>query len=266
MSAHADFTVANPSAAIVTIEETNPTPTGFLSCVSSDTTRLATTNQTHALVETICSIPGDAGEDNLYIVVQRTVNLATKRYVEYFSNFDFGTEAEDAFFLDSGLTYSGSAATSISGLGHLEGEVVSILANGATHPNKTVTSGAIALDYSATKVHVGLNFNSTLQTMRIEAGGTEGTAQGKTKRLHEVVVRLFRTIGAKVGSSETELDRIPFRSSADLMDQNLALFTGDKTIEFRGGYDTDGFIVVQQDQPLPLTIVGIFPRLITYDQ
>ena len=70
----------------------------------------------------------------------------------------------------------------------------------------------------------------------------------------------------KVGSSETELDRIPFRSSAAAMTAAIPLFTGDKEIEFRGGFDTDGFVVVQQDQPLPLTIIGIFPRLITFDQ
>ena len=68
-----------------------------------------------------------------------------------------------------------------------------------------------------------------------------------------------------VGSSETEIDRIPFRSSAGAASAT-PLFTGDKEIEFRGGFDTDGFIVVQQNQPLPLTIIGIFPRLITYDQ
>jgi hypothetical protein len=102
--------------------------------------------------------------------------------------------------------------------------------------------------------------------MRIEAGGTEGTAQGKIKRIHEVVLRLFRTVGVTVGSSETELDRIPFRSSAQAMSAAIPLFTGDKEIEFRGGFDTDGFVVVRQDQPLPLTIIGIFPRLITFDQ
>ena len=147
-------------------------------------------------------------------MVKRTIGGATKRYIEYFSSFDFGSDVEDAFFVDSGLTYSGSSATSISGLDHLEGQSVSILANGATHPDKTVSSGAISLDFAVTKAHIGLNYSSTLQTMRIEAGGTEGTAQGKTKRIHEVVLRLFRTVGVKVGSSETELDRIPFRSSA----------------------------------------------------
>ena len=217
-------------------------------------------------VESVATIPGDLNEDDTYLVVKRTIGGATKRYIEYFSSFDFGSDVEDAFFVDSGLTYSGSSATSISGLDHLEGQSVSILANGATHPDKTVSSGAISLDFAVTKAHIGLNYSSTLQTMRIEAGGTEGTAQGKTKRIHEVMLRLFRTVGVKVGSSETELDRIPFRSSAQAMTAAIPLFTGDKEIEFRGGFDTDGFVVVQQDQPLPLTVIGIFPRLITFDQ
>jgi hypothetical protein len=73
-------------------------------------------------------------------------------------------------------------------------------------------------------------------------------------------------VGAEVGSSASELDRIPFRSSADAMDSALALFTGDKEVEFRGGFDTDGFIVVRQSQAMPMTILSIMPRLITFDQ
>ena len=216
--------------------------------------------------ESVATIPGDLNEDDTYLVVKRTIGGAPKRFIEYFKTFDFGEDVEDAFFVDSGATYSGSAATNITGLDHLEGQTVSILANGAVHPDKVVSSGAVTLDFSVTKAHIGLNFTSTLQTMRIDAGGTEGTAQGKTKRIHEVVLRLFRTVGVLVGSSETEIDRIPFRSSAGAMTSATPLFTGDKEIEFRGGFDTDGFIVVQQNQPLPLTIIGIFPRLITYDQ
>ena len=102
--------------------------------------------------------------------------------------------------------------------------------------------------------------------MRVEAGGTEGTSQAKTKRIHDVTLRLYRSVGAKVGSSEDELDIIHFRSSADKMDTAISLFTGDKEVEFRGGYDSDGFVVVKQDQPLPLTVLAIYPRLITYDQ
>ncbi len=219
-----------------------------------------------AVVESVAVIPGDLNEDDVYLVVKRTINGATVRYIETFSDFDFGTDVEDAFFVDSGLTYSGSAATTISGLDHLEGESVSILANGSTHPNKTVSSGSVTLDRSATKAHIGLGFDSTLQTMRVDAGGTEGTAQGKIKRIHDVTLRLFRTVGIQVGSSETEIDRIPFRSSADAMGSALSMFTGDKELEFRGGFDNDGFIVVKQNQPLPTTVLAIFPRLQTFDQ
>ena len=220
----------------------------------------------NAVVESVAVIPGDLNEDNVYLVVKRTINGATARYIETFSNCDFGTDVQDAFFVDSGLSYSGSAATTISGLNHLEGQSVSILANGATHPNKTVSSGSITLDRAVTKAHIGLGFDSTLQTMRVDAGGTEGTAQGKIKRIHDITLRLFRTVGIQVGSTESEIDRIPFRSSADSMDTALSMFTGDKEVEFRGGFDNDGFIVVKQNQPLPTTILAIFPRLQTFDQ
>jgi len=220
----------------------------------------------NAVVESVAVIPGDLNEDNVYLVVKRTIDGSTTRFVETFSSFDFGTDVKDAFFVDSGLTYTGSAATTISGLDHLEGQSVSILADGATHPNKTVSSGSITLDRSTTKAHIGLGFNSTLQTMRVDAGGTEGTAQGKIKRIHDITLRLFRTVGIQVGSSESEIDRIPFRSSADSMDTALSMFTGDKEVEFRGGFDNDGFIVVKQNQPLPTTVLAIFPRLQTFDQ
>lgn len=219
-----------------------------------------------AHVESVVTIPGALDEDQTYLIVKRTIGGATKRYIEYFNFFDFGDNILDAYFVDSGLTYSGSAATTISGLDHLEGQTVRIVANGATHPDKVVSSGAITLDFSATNVHIGLGYTSTLQTMRIDAGGTEGTSQAKTKRIHEVTLRLFRTVGVEVGSSTSELDRIPFRSSADAMDSALALFTGDKEVEFRGGFDTDGFIVVRQSQAMPMTILSIMPRLITFDQ
>ena len=266
INAHADFTVANPSAAIVTIFETNHNGSGFLSCVSSDTTRLVTTDEGISQVESLAIVPGDLDEDSVYMIVKRTVNGAVSRSIEYFSAFDFGTDVTDAFFVDSALSYSGSAATSMSGLGHLEGETVAILADGSTHPTKSVASGALTLERTATKAHIGLNYSSILQTMRIEAGGTEGTSQAKIKRIHDVTLRLYRSVGAKVGSLESELDLIHFRSSADRMDTAIGLFSGDKEVEFRGGYDSDAFVLVKQDQPLPLTILAIYPRLITYDQ
>ena len=68
-----------------------------------------------------------------------------------------------------------------------------------------------------------------------------------------------------MGAAEDQLDRIAFRQTADAMTA-LSMFSGDKDIEFRGGFDQDGFIVVQQDQPLPMTVLAIFPRLQAFDQ
>ena len=266
INAHADFTVANPAANVVTIEETQRAGSGFLSVVSTDTTRLATTDQSFALAESVAVIPSETTEDEVYVIVNRTINGSTKRFVERLKPIEFGSDIQDAFFIDSGLTYSGSAATTISGLSHLEGENVRILANGATHPDKLVSSGEITLDRAATKAHIGLSYESTLQTMRAEAGGTEGTAQGKTKRIRDLTIRVLNSVGAKVGPSSDSLELIPFRDSSMSMDTAVPLFSGDKDIEFPSGYDSDGFIVVKQDQALPLTILSIFPRLQTFDR
>ena len=216
--------------------------------------------------ESVATIPTDDSEYQTYVIVKRTINSVTRRYVEYINNYDFDETDDTTFnFLDSQLEYSGSAATTISGLDHLEGQTVSILADGSTHPDKTVTSGSITLDRSATKVKVGLSYTSLLQTMRLDAGSQDGTSQGKTKRIFDITIRLYESIGVEVGPDLSNMERIPFRSSADAMDSGLGVFTGDKEVEFRGNYETDGFIFVRQTQPLPLTILSLYPRLQTND-
>jgi len=220
-----------------------------------------------AVCESAATISGTLTEDELWVIVKRTINGATKRYVECFANFDFDeTDATDFRFLDSHLTYSGSATTTLSGLAHLEGQTVSVLADGATHADKVVSSGSITLDRSAEKAVVGLAYDSVLQTMRVEGGAAEGTSQGKTKRISKVVLRLFETVGAKVGPSLTELETIPFRTTSSLLSNPVeTLLAGDKEIEFRDDYNTDGFIFVKQDQPLPLSVLAIYPTVVTSD-
>ena len=220
----------------------------------------------NAVCESVAVIPTDDTEYEVYVIVKRTINGATRRFVEYINNFDFTETDNTTFnFLDSALAYSGSAVTTISGLDHLEGQTVSILANGATHPDKTVSNGSITLDRSSTNVKVGLSYSSILQTMRLDAGSQNGTSQGKTKRIYEITIRLYESVGVEVGESLDNMERIPFRTSSDPMDQGIPPFTGDKAVEFRGNYDTDGFIFVRQTQPLPLTILSLYPELQTND-
>ena len=220
----------------------------------------------NAVCESVAVIPTEDSEYELYMIIKRTINGATKRYVEYLNTFDFDETDNTSFnFLDSQLSYSGSPATTISGLSHLEGLTVSILADGATHPDKTVSSGSITLDRSASDVKIGLGYTSLLKTMRIDAGAQNGTSQAKTKRIYEVTARLYESVGVEIGPDLDNMERVPFRKSSDPMDQGIPPFTGDKEVEFRGNYDTDGFMIVRQTQPLPLTILSLYPRLVTND-
>lgn len=220
----------------------------------------------NAVCETVATIPTNDKEYQTWIIVKRTINGVTRRYVEYINNFDFDeTDNTDFNFLDSQLSYSGSATTTITGLDHLEGQTVSVLANGATHPDKVVSSGSITLARSSTKVKVGLSYTSLLQTMRIDAGSQNGTSQAKTKRIYNITIRLYQSVGVEVGPNLSNMEAIPFRSSANLMDKSIPVYTGDKEIEFRGNYETDGYIYVRQTQPLPLTVLSLYPELITND-
>lgn len=265
INAHADFT-ATVASAVVTVTETSHESTGYLTIKTFDSIRLTTVNEGKSQIESAAVIPTDDTEYQVWVIVKRTVNGITRRYVEYLNVFDFDKNDKTTFnFLDSALSYSGAAVTTLSGLDHLEGQVVGVLTDGATHPNRTVTSGAISLDRSATSVKVGLNYTSLLQTMRLNAGSQDGTSQGKTKRIYDITVRMFETIGVEVGSNLSDMERIPFRNSADLMDEGIPPFTGDKQVEFRGNYETDGFIYVRQTQPLPFTILSLYPRLVTND-
>ena len=243
--------------------------TNVVSLTSAKTTEQTDNILQDAKVESVATISGELNEDELWVIVQRFVNGSVVRHIECFSDFDFDeTAPEDFKFLDSHLSYSGVAVSSLSGLSHLEGETVSILADGATHSTKVVSSGAVSLDRASRKVVIGLPYNSVLQTMRIEAGAgqTEGTAQGKIKRISKVILRLFETVGAKVGPTLDSLETVPFRTTSSAMDLPVSTFlAGDKEVEFTDDYNTDGFIVVKQDQPLPLTVLALYPTIVTND-
>ena len=101
--------------------------------------------------------------------------------------------------------------------------------------------------------------------MRPEIGSEDGTAQGKTKRIFEVMIRFINTLGCKYGPSVSDLDEILFRDSDDPMDSAAPLCTGDKTVFFHGGWETEGQIIIVQDQPFPLTVSSVVTRLTNND-
>ena len=223
------------------------------------------------LVESVAGIPSGA-EDQVFLSVKRAFDAypmpgsyANVRHIVVMDNVYFGSDVSDAFYVDSGLTYDGSATTTVTGLGHLEGKTVQILADGSAHADKVVSNGAITLDRSASTVHVGYSYDSKMQTLRLEGGADDGVSQGKIKRIHGVTVRFLDTVGAEVGPDEDNLDRVFFRDSSMNMDEAIPMFDGDKEVTFPSGYDNDARVFVRQTQPLPMTILAVMRRSNTFD-
>ena len=216
------------------------------------------------IVESITAIPSGA-EDQVYLSVKRTIDGSTVRHIVFMEQIYFGTDVSDAFFVDSGLTYDSTATTTITGLNHLEGETVQILADGSAHADKTVSGGAVTLDRSASTVHVGYSYDSKVQTLRMEGGADDGVSQGKIKRIHGATIRFLDTVGAEIGPDEDNLDRLPFRDSSMAMDTAIPMFDGDKEISFPSGYDNDARVFIRQTQPLPMTILAVMRRSNTFD-
>ncbi|GAB6127097.1 phage tail protein [Humidesulfovibrio idahonensis] len=256
-------------------------PDPMLYCVRADGVLLAMTYlpeqdvcafsriTTQGAVEAACAVFNEtACRDELWLVVRRSIVEngveRTLRCIETLAPGFSETAADTtgAFFVDAGLSYSGAPVRVLTGLGHLAGRRVQILADGSVLPEQTVAAdGSITLGQEAATVHVGLGYSSVLRPMRLEYAGQRGSAQTRTKRITEVGLRLYRTLGGKVGPDLARLEPLLYRTSADSMDGPPALFTGDKSVRFPQGWSPDGVLTLVQDQPLPMTVLLIAPTL-----
>lgn len=218
---------------------------------------------TDGLFESVATVYSGSEDvdDEVWVVVNRTIGGVTKRYVERFNPTEW-TDKEDAFFVDSGLSYDGAAVGTFSGLDHLEGKTVSILGDGAVFPDQVVSGGSVSLPDGAevSKAHIGLPFTTIIQPMRLDVDSIVGITQGQTKRISELNLRFLDTLGCKVGDTIANARPLSFRDTNMEMDESPPLFTGDKQYEFDGDFDYDVPIVVLQDQPLPLTLLAIVIR------
>lgn len=310
-------------------------------------------HETDGLYESVCCIPdADEDYDEVWVIVNRTIDGSTKRYVEYFENPEIPENQLNCFFVDCGLKYNafdltedaavtlaldvltgaitftasgdyfadgdvgkriraidtttgevlgeatitavnsateaegtsrtdfstdsyaagawGLSITSVSGLDHIEGEEVSIFADGGViffDDKKEVASGAISLENPYFVVAVGLPYESIVETMSIEAGSATGTAQGKMKRVYQVGLKLYRTLGIEMGGDDASIKKIQYRNPQTLMGIAEALFTGEiAPVPFNSNAVTDATIVIQQRRPLPMCILAVMPLMETNDK
>ncbi|MGE4551610.1 MAG: hypothetical protein AB7D57_00765 [Desulfovibrionaceae bacterium] len=219
---------------------------------------------TDGAVESVaCVFDAATGRDIPWMVVRRTIAGEEKRFIEYLEE-PFNGEVRDAFFVDAGVSFDLEEDTTyVDGLGHLAGATVAVLADGSTHPDAVVQAdGTLDLARPARRIHVGLPYTSTLEPMPLEAGSPRGTAQSKRKLVTQVNVRFYQTVGGLVGKSEASLETVVSRLPTDPMDEPVPARSGDKRVDFGGGWDSGGRIIVKQEQPLPMTVLMIVPTII----
>lgn len=202
-----------------------------------------------------CCVVSEGNEDVLYVVVGRSIGGVYRQYVERMASRQFAV-ASGAFFVDSGLTYTGSPATTITGLGHLEGQRVNILADGAVHPQRVVTSGSITLDNPASTVTVGLPIYADLQTLPAAMQVDGGFGQGRAKNVNRAWLRVYRSSGIFVGPDEGHLVEAKQRTT-EPYGSPPALKSDEIQIVLTPAWASGGQIYIRQSDPLPLTLVSL---------
>lgn len=221
------------------------------------------------IVESIAVIPApDGTRDELWMIVRRTINGASKRYVEYMTQmWERGDDQVTAVYLDSALQYSGVATTTITGATHLVGQTVGVLADGSLHPDCVVSGGGgITLNRTATKVTLGKRYNSDGQTLRLEAGSANGTSQGKTQRSNRVNFRLHDSLGISVGPDFNSLSPRIVRTTSDDAGAAVPLYTGDDSDTWDGDYTFENLVCWRFSDPFPGTLLAVMPQLSTFDR
>jgi hypothetical protein len=225
--------------------------------------------------ESVAVIGTTGEEDEVWVSVKRTIDGETKRFIERLKPDQFRAQENNAlselFFFDSGVTATGTDLTELTGLDHLNGETVQVVADGAVLEDRVVSGGTITLGDKETDpeeadtIAAGLAYDSILEPMPLELGLQNGTSAGREKRIHELVIFFHQTNGCQVGSTvDGDFDVIPFRDANMQTDAAIDLYTGPRTVQPRGDYDLRASFVLKQSIPLPMTITAIIPKFNIY--
>lgn len=203
-----------------------------------------------------CCVVTENNDDRLYVIIEREIGGEKKQYIECMSDMLFD-DLPDAFFVDSGLSGKfDEPVTTVSGLDHLEGKTVSILADGAVHPQQVVTEGKIDLEVAASVVHVGLPIRSVLQTLPLLAQINSGYGSARPKNINKCSLRVYRSSGIFAGFDEDHLRE--YKQRRDEQPGSPPEMRSEEVPVVIDGHWTDGGqLTVVQDDPLPLTIVSV---------
>lgn len=213
-------------------------------------------------VESSGTIPGQ-GRNELWLIVRRTIGGVTKRYIERMAPaFDLATmPLANAWYLDCALQSVGVPATGVTGLGHLEGMTVSILADGAREADQVVTGGAVSLasGQPASTITVGLPYTSRARLMPSSVSAGDGSGLGRRKKIVFAKIDFLETGSLRVGRDDATAEEVAFRSTSDDLGEAPPVHTGFYDARPETKWGDKGEIVMIADGPLPATIRSITP-------
>lgn len=196
---------------------------------------------------------------DIYVVTERTINSATKRYVEMFDD-QRTTDANIQYF--SGATSPDQSLpgnTTCSSLSHLEGKTVDVIRDNFVLTDKTVSSGAITIDEAPTSfVEVGLPYNVEVKTLPAEPKLPSGVVVSRKRRILEATPILDRTQNVAINGFQCVLESFPYT-----LGSVPTTFTGRKRIAPLLGYSDTAQITFTQTQPLFATVLGVEYKLST---
>ena len=200
--------------------------------------------------ENVCVVP-EPGEDGVYVIVQRH----GRRYIERLATRSILNFNQQAFFVDSGLSYSGAPVSSVGGLSHLEGDEVDAVGDGQYLGRFTVAGGAVNLGASYSDIHVGLPITADIETLDLDnpGSGSLRSAQKRTQAVNILIDSSSR--GFQAGPT---VDRLK-RYNPSQYDSSTASFSGQIEMSIDANWRKPGRIYIRQDQALPLTVLGIIP-------
>jgi len=250
------------------------TPNNIIWCIRADGDLLGLTYQReHKVVgwhhhDTLgafkhaACIPGQDREDDLFFIVKRVIGGANKFYLEVLAPEFNAEDAEWGRFVDSHVVYQGVATGTITGLSHLEGLEVSILADGLVHPSRTVASGSVTLDDEYSHVVVGIPYESEIRPVLDDiATQNQGTSLSRFSRVTSLAVDLYRSLGCTIGRIDSETgvyeEQVPFRNTADAYEQQIPLVSDWVRLGGLEGADWNTQYFIKQTQPLPLMVRAI---------
>lgn len=221
--------------------------------------------------KTLPEMPNTIGARQTYLLDMATIEVGPNTWINQVITqlrFDFEAGSPNGTFKLHSLRTrpTGGAVASISGFDHLKGETVQVFGNGGPMGDEVITAGGVLnADVPITFGCAGLGYRSALTPMRMEPPVDDGTAQSRLKSTGELVVRLLDTIGGSHGLTVDNVDPIPSRPHNLPVGMPTPIFSGDRYVVSPSDINRDGFITIVQDQPCPMTLISIYPRLDVHD-